>query len=170
MQEFSADMNSRAVKRIEDVNRLRQAQFPEDAGAMAHPIRPDSYVRMDNFYSATVYEKVEPLATVHEKIELQHHGPNKGKNPASIPTLLLFMRRWSLNIMQPKKETKESPWIWILITQVRNICLDPSMTGCLYFCLSSVVSINIRRKTNHTQVLWVCLVPLSKTCGIGPWM
>ena len=61
MQEFSADMNSRAVKRIEDVNRLRQAQFPEDAGAMAHPIRPDSYVRMDNFYSATVYEKVEPL-------------------------------------------------------------------------------------------------------------
>ena len=46
MQEFSADMNSRAVKRIEDVSRLRQAQFPEDAGSMAHPIRPDSYVRM----------------------------------------------------------------------------------------------------------------------------
>ena len=45
-QEFSADMNSRAVKRIEDVSRLRQAQFPEDAGSMAHPIRPDSYVRM----------------------------------------------------------------------------------------------------------------------------
>ena len=46
MQEFSADMNSRAVKRVEDVSRLRQAQFPEDAGSMAHPIRPDSYVRM----------------------------------------------------------------------------------------------------------------------------
>lgn len=42
-------MNSRAVKRIEDVNRLRQSQFPEDAGAMAHPIRPDSYVRMGEF-------------------------------------------------------------------------------------------------------------------------
>ena len=39
-------MNSRAVKRIEDVSRLRQAQFPEDAGSMAHPIRPDAYVRM----------------------------------------------------------------------------------------------------------------------------
>ena len=46
LQEFSSDMNSRAVKRIDDVSRLRQAQFPEDAGSMAHPIRPDSYVRM----------------------------------------------------------------------------------------------------------------------------
>ena len=42
-------MNSRAVKRIEDVARLRQAQFPEDAGTMSHPIRPDSYVRMGKY-------------------------------------------------------------------------------------------------------------------------
>ncbi|MDR2208252.1 MAG: aminopeptidase N [Azoarcus sp.] len=67
-QEFSADMlaraagekdaaSARAVKRIDDVRRLRAAQFPEDNGPMAHPIRPDSYQEIDNFYTATVYEK-----------------------------------------------------------------------------------------------------------------
>jgi aminopeptidase N len=56
-QEFSSDHNSRPVKRIEDVNRLRTAQFGEDAGPTAHPIRPDEVAKMDNFYSSTVYEK-----------------------------------------------------------------------------------------------------------------
>ena len=60
-QEFSMDMagsaSARAVKRIEDVRQLRQVQFPEDAGSMAHPVRPDSYVEINNFYTATVYEK-----------------------------------------------------------------------------------------------------------------
>ncbi|MBG6081736.1 aminopeptidase N [Rubrivivax gelatinosus] len=60
-QEFSMDMagapSARAVKRIEDVRALRASQFPEDAGAMAHPVRPDSYAAIDNFYTPTVYEK-----------------------------------------------------------------------------------------------------------------
>ncbi|HEX5801656.1 MAG TPA: aminopeptidase N [Azospira sp.] len=63
-QEFTADMlaaeggdSARAVKRIDDVRVLRAAQFPEDAGPMAHPIRPDSYQEINNFYTATVYEK-----------------------------------------------------------------------------------------------------------------
>ena len=60
-QEFSMDMagaaTARAVKRIGDVRRLREAQFPEDAGPMAHPVRPDSYVEINNFYTATIYEK-----------------------------------------------------------------------------------------------------------------
>lgn len=56
-QEFSADMNSRAVNRIQDVNKLRTLQFAEDAGPMAHPIRPQSYISIDNFYTLTVYEK-----------------------------------------------------------------------------------------------------------------
>ncbi len=60
-QEFSMDMageaSARAVRRIEDVRGLRAAQFPEDAGPMAHPVRPDSYAAIDNFYTATVYEK-----------------------------------------------------------------------------------------------------------------
>jgi aminopeptidase N len=56
-QEFSADMNSRAVQRIDDVNVLRNYQFREDAGPMAHPVRPDSYVEINNFYTATVYNK-----------------------------------------------------------------------------------------------------------------
>ncbi|HVA15426.1 MAG TPA: aminopeptidase N [Stellaceae bacterium] len=56
-QEFSADMGSRAVKRIGDVRRLRAAQFPEDAGPLAHPVQPAQYLEIDNFYTATVYNK-----------------------------------------------------------------------------------------------------------------
>ena len=56
-QEFSADMGSRGVKRIEDVRLLRSHQFAEDAGPMAHPVRPESYIEINNFYTVTVYEK-----------------------------------------------------------------------------------------------------------------
>ena len=56
-QLFSADMGSPAVKRIEDVRVLRSAQFPEDSGPLAHPIRPDSYQEISNFYTSTVYNK-----------------------------------------------------------------------------------------------------------------
>ena len=56
-QQFSADMNSAAVKRIDDVQMLRSYQFAEDAGPMAHPVRPDSYQEINNFYTLTVYEK-----------------------------------------------------------------------------------------------------------------
>lgn len=56
-QEFSADQRSRAVKRIKDVKALRARQFPEDSGPLAHPVRPKSYVKIDNFYTATIYEK-----------------------------------------------------------------------------------------------------------------
>src|SRR5574337_431343 len=56
-QSFSADMNSAPLKRIEDVSVLRRAQFPEDAGPLAHPVRPAQYREINNFYTATVYEK-----------------------------------------------------------------------------------------------------------------
>lgn len=56
-QNFSADMRSRPVQRIKDVIRLRARQFSEDAGPLAHPVRPDTYAAIDNLYSATVYEK-----------------------------------------------------------------------------------------------------------------
>jgi aminopeptidase N len=56
-QEFSADMQSRPVKRIADVRLLRSSQFPEDAGPLAHPVRPESYQEINNFYSMTVYHK-----------------------------------------------------------------------------------------------------------------
>lgn len=56
-QQFSADRTSHAIKRIEEVRLLRGHQFPEDSGPMAHPIRPEQYVAMDNFYTATVYNK-----------------------------------------------------------------------------------------------------------------
>ena len=66
--EFSSDMNSRTVKRVEDVEFLRSVQFAEDGGLLAHPVRPDSYLEINNFYTTTVYEKgaevVRMLATI----------------------------------------------------------------------------------------------------------
>jgi aminopeptidase N len=71
-QEFSADMigtdSGRAVKRIDDVRVLRQAQFPEDAGPMAHPVRPDSYVEINNFYTVTVYEKGAEVVRMYQTL------------------------------------------------------------------------------------------------------
>jgi aminopeptidase N len=65
-QEFSADRSSRSVKRIEDVNLLRTKQFAEDAGPLAHPVRPDSYIEINNFYTLTVYEKgAEVVRMIH---------------------------------------------------------------------------------------------------------
>lgn len=65
-QEFSADVGSRALKRIQDVSRLQSVQFPEDQGPTAHPVRPDSYVEINNFYTATVYEKgAEVVRMIH---------------------------------------------------------------------------------------------------------
>ena len=64
--EFSADMNSRGVKRIQDASLLRTAQFAEDAGPMAHPIRPESFIEISNFYTLTVYEKgCEVVRMIH---------------------------------------------------------------------------------------------------------
>ncbi|RDS84403.1 aminopeptidase N [Dyella psychrodurans] len=60
-QQFSADMNSPSLKRIEDVSLLRRTQFPEDAGPLAHPVRPSEYREINNFYTATVYEKGSEL-------------------------------------------------------------------------------------------------------------
>lgn len=60
-QSFSADMNSAPLKRIEDVALLRRAQFPEDAGPLSHPVRPSQYSEINNFYTATVYEKGSEL-------------------------------------------------------------------------------------------------------------
>ena len=56
-QEFTSDMRSRPVKRIEDVKRLRSSQFPEDQGPLQHPVRPSSYIEINNFYTPTIYEK-----------------------------------------------------------------------------------------------------------------
>jgi aminopeptidase N len=76
-QEFSSDMNSRAVQRIKDVTRLRTAQFAEDAGPLAHPIRPESYVEMNNFYTATVYEKGAEVVRLYQTL-LGKDGFRKG--------------------------------------------------------------------------------------------
>jgi aminopeptidase N len=72
-QSFSADQGSAAVKRIEDVRMLRAAQFPEDAGPLAHPVRPESYIEISNFYTATVYNKGAELIRMFATVL----GPDK---------------------------------------------------------------------------------------------
>jgi aminopeptidase N len=65
-QQFSADMTSHAVQRINDVQTLRNVQFPEDGGPMAHPIRPESFIEINNFYTVTIYEKgAEVIRMIH---------------------------------------------------------------------------------------------------------
>ena len=67
-QEFSADMHSRAVQRIENVEMLRTMQFAEDGGPMAHPVRPDEYQKIDNFYTVTIYEKGAELVRMQHQL------------------------------------------------------------------------------------------------------
>ncbi|KAK7358602.1 hypothetical protein VNO77_00536 [Canavalia gladiata] len=85
-QEFSSDMGSRTVKRIADVSKLRNYQFPQDAGPMAHPVRPHSYIKMDNFYTVTVcftffgcdvYEKGAEVVRMYKTL-LGSQGFRKG--------------------------------------------------------------------------------------------
>ncbi|NIM69335.1 MAG: aminopeptidase N [Xanthomonadales bacterium] len=76
-EEFSSDMQSRAVKRIQDVRDLRERQFPEDAGPMAHPIRPDHYIEVNNFYTATVYQKGAAVIRLYHTL-LGEDGFQKG--------------------------------------------------------------------------------------------
>ncbi len=76
-QEFSADMGSRAVKRIGEVRLLRNFQFPEDAGPMSHPVRPESYVEINNFYTATVYNKGAEVIRMYQSL-LGKEGFQKG--------------------------------------------------------------------------------------------
>ena len=67
-QEYGGDEYSRAVSRIQDVRDLRERQFPEDAGPMAHPVRPDSYVEINNFYTATVYDKGAEVVRMYQTL------------------------------------------------------------------------------------------------------
>ena len=76
-QEFTADLRSGPVKRILDVRMLKTHQFPEDAGPLAHPVRPASYIEINNFYTATVYEKGAELCRMLQTL-LGRDGFRKG--------------------------------------------------------------------------------------------
>ncbi len=78
-QQFSADMGSATVNRIDDVNVLRSIQFAEDSGPMAHPVRPDSYIEINNFYTVTIYEKgAEVVRMIHRLVGAE--GFRKGSD------------------------------------------------------------------------------------------
>ncbi|WP_251359760.1 aminopeptidase N [Kangiella sp. TOML190] len=78
-QQFTADQTDPAVKRISDVKIIRSHQFAEDAGPMAHPIRPDSYIEMNNFYTVTVYNKGAEIIRMYHTL-LGEEGFSKGMN------------------------------------------------------------------------------------------
>ena len=86
-QEYGADTYSRAVTRIQEVRALRAAQFPEDAGPMKHPVRPQSYVEIRNFYTMTVYEKGA------EVVRMQHTLLGEEKFQAGMRAVLPAPRR-----------------------------------------------------------------------------
>ena len=77
-RQYGGDRYSHAVQRIQEVRQLRSIQFPEDAGPMAHPVRPSSYIEINNFYTATVYEKgaelVRMLHTVLGSTKIQERS------------------------------------------------------------------------------------------------
>ena len=100
-QEFSADMISPAVQRIKDVTRLRTAQFAEDAGPLAHPIRPESYVEMNNFYTATVYEKGAEVVRLYQTL----FGKRRLSERASATTSHDARR-----LVPPPATTSVTPW------------------------------------------------------------
>ena len=77
--QFSSDMNSKTVKRIEDATLLRSVQFAEDAGPMAHPVQPDSFIEISNFYTVTIYEKGAEIVGMIHKL-LGEEGFRKGSD------------------------------------------------------------------------------------------
>ena len=74
--DMAGSPSARAVKRIEDVRVLRTAQFPEDAGPMAHPVRPDSYMEINNFYTVTVYEKGAEVVRMMQSLATANASDN----------------------------------------------------------------------------------------------
>ena len=95
-QEFSQDLcaesSARAVKRIEDVRVLRTAQFPEDAGPMAHPVRPDSYLEINNFYTVTIYEKGAEVVRMMQTLAAEGSGDPTGRKGFTKGMALYFAR------------------------------------------------------------------------------
>ena len=95
-QEFSQDLcaeaSARAVKRIEDVRVLRTAQFPEDAGPMSHPVRPDSYVEINNFYTVTIYEKGAEVVRMMQTLATEGASDTLGRKGFAKGMALYFAR------------------------------------------------------------------------------
>ena len=95
-QEFSQDLcaeaSARAVKRIEDVRVLRTAQFPEDAGPMSHPVRPDSYVEINNFYTVTIYEKGAEVVRMMQTLATEGANDPMGRKGFAKGMALYFAR------------------------------------------------------------------------------
>lgn len=123
-QEFSADLNGKVVQRIEDVKNLRTHQFAEDAGVNAHPVRPSSYLSIDNFYSATIYEKGAELIRMLQlilgekifKSGVAYYFNNFDGSAATIEDFLFSMQKVSTICLKQFKT-----WYKVSGTPVLNI-------------------------------------------------
>ncbi|MBT91621.1 MAG: aminopeptidase N [Deltaproteobacteria bacterium] len=108
-QEFTSDLNSRPVKRIQDVRFLRDYQFPEDAGPTAHPVRPESFLEINNFYTVTVYEKGSELIRMLQTLigreaftqGVQHYLKKHDGQAATVENFLEAIAESSMTDLEP---------------------------------------------------------------------
>lgn len=139
-QSFSADMNSATVKRIDDVTILRTAQFAEDAGPMAHPIRPESYITCNSFYTATVYNKGAEVIRMLKTLV--------GKDGFRIGTDIYFSRH------DGQAVTCED---WVQAIQDANKDIDLSVFRRWYNTSGTpVVNVNVIRNPASQTMTFVC--------------
>ena len=173
-QEFSADMQSRAVKRIEDAARPARLQFPEDAGPTAHPVRPESYIEMNNFYTLTIVRKgAEVVRMIHPGGRggfRQGHGfvlPPPRRRAVTCEDFVAAMADANhIDLTQFKR------WYSQAGTPVLDVSLD-------WFAEGGAASLTVRQHCRDTQGKptscrftfrwrWACWLPTAASCRL-PW-
>ena len=145
-QEFTSDLRSRSVKRIEDVITLRTRQFPEDQGPLSHPVRPRSYIEINNFYTATVYEKGAELCRMMHTLmgevafrrAMDIYFERHDGDAATIEDFLACMAEASGRDLTQFKRWYEQAGTPIVTVQAR------------YDAKTRSLSLNLRQSTPHT--------------------
>ena len=144
-QEFSSDVNSRVLTRLEAINVIRSAQFAEDAGPMAHPVRPEQVMEMNNFYTVTIYDKgAEIIRMIHtilgeENFQkgVAYYLDRYDGSAATIEDFVLAMetasltdlsqfRRWYSQAGTPEVYAK---WTWLSPEKVKELALTQSLAA-----------------------------------------
>ncbi len=145
-QGFSGDMRGHAVARIKDVRALRARQFPEDSGPLAHPVRPSSYIKIDNFYTATIYEKGAEIVGMLKtyvgpetyRKALDHYFET---NDGTAATLEDFLKSFEVVTGEDF-----SPWLqWYVQAGTPRLDITP-----VYDAGAQTLTLNLRQKTLPT--------------------
>ena len=129
-QEFGADERSPAVQRINEVRQLKARQFPEDAGPLAHPVRPDRYIEINNFYTATVYEKGAEVVRMIQTL-LGRDGFRKGMDlyferhdgqAATVEEFVACFADASGRDLKPRRTSLKSETLWLRRSRNSGCC------------------------------------------------